>query len=326
MRHQQEALQPHVWLDGFEAYYADYVEHKIRLPNKTPKASARAIRLTYAALACTLITAAMWLCGIASHWVGLLAVLSATLVVGALQLRMAGTSLGAQETRNFVVRAMAEYLDYAYDAAPDADRVNGLLEGAGRISPTAVTRGGDWLHGSVKLADGTAQLRSAQVLGGAGPSIDSQSGGYWFGMPIESLWSQFTVDGLLAQVELPHAFPANFTITSDTRLHAAPEDKASLRFAPVATGDEQFDEKFHVLDAWQPSFGPALSEGLREFLLECHERAGPVTLYTQDKTVFLGIWFVGDLYEITSLGVALRHQAHQVAKSMRIPAELAHHL
>ena len=46
----------------------------------------------------------------------------------------------------------------------------------------------------------------------------------------------------------------------------------------------------------------------------------------QEKVVFLSVWFIGDVYEITSLGFALRHQAHKIAQSILLPTELAKRL
>lgn len=314
------------WLPGFEAFYADYVEHKIRLPNKTPKASARAIWLTYAAIICTAITATAWMLAAPSHVVGLVAVLSATLTVGAVQLRMAGTSLGAHETRNFVVHSMAEFLQKEYELTPSMDRINEVIAGAGRISPTAITRGSDWFKGTTDLVDGECQIQSVQVLGAPGPSIDEVSDGLWFGMSVEGLWSQYACDGLLARIEMPNEFPTNFTLTCDSRLSTPSPGTSTVQFVATQTEDAEFDEHFFVLDCWQPQYAPALSEPLREFLKECRSVLGPVTIFVQEKVVFLSVWFIGDVYEITSLGFALRHQAHKIAQSILLPTELAKRL
>ena len=139
-------------------------------------------------------------------------------------------------------------------------------------------------------------------------------------MPVASIWDQYTVDGVLCECSLVEEL-ATHTISCDERVTGPPHEAPHPPFAPTATGDEAFDERFSILTAW-PAEGVAwLTEDVRIFMTAIAERFGPCTLYVNGQYAYLSMWLIGDAYEISSLGFALRRQAHSVAEAMRV-AEL----
>ncbi|MEM7407607.1 MAG: hypothetical protein AAF458_20105 [Pseudomonadota bacterium] len=319
MKRREAEPAPEPFMDGFEHFYANQVEHHIRLPSKTQRADARAIWLTYAAIGATLITLLCWLLGLSPAVVGLLCVLSGALIVGALQLRMAGSSPGLHEIRNLVCAKMAAFNAMDYDAAPETSKLDALIQGAGGISHTAITRGADHIEHTV----GQAHVASTQLLGGPGPSAAPEAGGRWLGIEVERIWPQYSCDGLFIRVDLPEPIAIELTLSCDDRLLAPPEGVPLLEFAPVATGDAPFDETFRAYPNWLPQANTVLNAELRALLSEIRQNVGPVTFYVAHHSVFLSAWHVGDLYEVTSLGFGLKRQAHQVARTLRLGQRLA---
>lgn len=309
------------WLPGFERFFHEEIEPKVRIPKRNRRADARAIWLTWAALAATLVTALMWALEVNSSFVGLAVVLSGALIVGALQLRMAGTSMGARETRDFVVAKMAAFLNLDYELAPSRETVDETMGTAGRMSHTDITRGADLIHGRV----GECEITSLQLLGGAGPSAtaEGEQVALWLGMPVTQFWDQYTVDGVLARVKFREALPLDFTVTCDQRLITPPEQAGSLQFAATKTDDAAFDAEFFAFAHYDPRLTGSLNSVLRAFLLRVKNTVGPCTLFAQGDQLFLSAWFVGDVYEISSMGFALPRQSHQIALSMRMAHELA---
>jgi hypothetical protein len=321
MRRPPPLPTPPKYMPGFGEFFSNEIEAKIRIPRRNVKADARAIWVTWAALGATAITTLLAVFGVPSNIIGLAAVVSGALIVGSVQLRMAGTSMGVRETRDFVVSKMAEFLNLDYQLAPPNQALDELLDQAGRVSHTAITRGADMISGRV----GECKVTSMQLLGGAGPSRDDEGDepASWFGIPVAELWEQLTIDGLLARVELRHALPANFTITCDQRIVNPPDSSNSLRFAPAVTGDQYFDAEFFALDAFTPQITTLLHAELRGYLLHCKNTIGPCTLYVRGHVAYLSAWFVGDIYEISSMGFALPKQSHQIAESMQLLHEFA---
>lgn len=319
MKQREASPPPEPFLDGFEHFYSNQVEHHIRLPSKTRRADARAIWLTYAAIGATFVTLICWLFEVNSSVVGLLCVLSGTLTVGALQLRMAGSSPGLHEIRNLVCTKMAEFNAMDYEPSPETSKLDALVQGAGGISHTGITRGADYIEQTM----GRTRIASTQLLGGPGPSAAPEVGGRWFGINVERIWPQYSCDGLFIRVDLPEPVTIELTLSSDDRLLAPPEGVAPVDFVPVETGDEQFDAAFRAYPNWLPQAAGLLTPELRSLLVEIKQNVGPVTVYVAHHTVFLSAWHVGDLYEVTSLGFGLKRQAHQVAQTLRLGQRLA---
>lgn len=306
------------WLPGFEEHYHDVVEPRIRLPRKTPAASRRTLLIGYAALASTGLTTLLWLLNASSQLVGLLVVTTGALIVGAVQLRMSGTSLGARETRNFIVESMAGLLNLQYRADMPLPEFASQFHDMGDVSQTSIARCVDHVVG--KLPQGIYQ--SALLMGGTGPALTLADGtaGRWLGMPVASVWDQYTVDGVLCHCELQGAYAAH-TVSCDTRIVNPAAEAPRPPFVAAATGDTVFDSRFHALDAW-PHEGIAwLTDDVRTLLTGVAEHFGPCTLFVRGHDAYLSIWVIGDVYEITSLGSALRGQVHGVTQNLRI-AEL----
>ena len=122
------------WRPNFEQFYADVMEPRIRLPRKSPAASKRTVNVGYAALASTFLTLIGWLVSAPSELLGLLVIVSGALTVGALQLRMSGTSLGARDTRDFAVQSMAQFLQLEHRGELPLEQCNLLFAHAGAVS------------------------------------------------------------------------------------------------------------------------------------------------------------------------------------------------
>ena len=303
------------WLDGFEDHYNKLVEPRIRLPRKTRAASRRTLLIGYVALASTALTALLWLLDASSQLVGLLVVITGALVVGAVQLRMSGTSLGARETRDLVVESMAELLNLNYRAEMPLSEFKHRFRSMGDVSETSITRCVDLVSG--ELDHGAYQ--SAQLMGGTGPVrtlLDGQEG-QWLGIPVASIWDQYTVDGVLCHCELSGTLTTH-TVSCDTRVVNPTNEAPRPPFVAARTDDSIFDERFYVLDEWPADGISWLTADVRTLLAAVAERFGPCTLFVCGGDAYLSIWMIGDAYEISSLGFALRRQAHSIAEAMRV--------
>ena len=303
--------------DELDKFYAEVIEPDVRLSTGGKGADRRSDKLGLGAGVVVSVASVLWFTGLPAWLYGPVFVVGAALVLGAIQLRMGGSGMTAAEIRDSVVKHLANYCELEYGKLPSREVIVERFADAGAIAWTPISRHEDLCYGS----QGSVEFEFVQIIGGV---IPSRSGVKWLGLPIEKLSERYTVDGLLVRFTLSRPLGTSLTVSNDRRL--ADRDNKDFEICELLTphtGDEAFDDDFRIVDEWTEEAREILTTGLTQALRRASKNLGPMIFHIDGSTAWVHVWVVGDMYELTSLGSALKNQSRRISAIMSTPRELA---
>ena len=303
--------------DEFDKFYAEVIEPDVRLSPGGKGTGQRSDKLALAAGFVVSVASVFWFMGLPAWMYGPVFVVGAALVLGAIQLRMGGAGMTAAEIRDSVVKHLAKYCELDYEKLPGREAIIDRFADAGTIAWTPISRHEDLCHGS----QGSVDFEFVQIIGGV---IPSRSGTKWLGLPIERLSERYTVDGLLVRFTLSRPVGKSLTVSNDRRL--ADRDNKEFEICELLTphtGDDAFDADFRILDEWTDDARETLTMDLTQALRRASKDLGPMVFHIDGATAWIHVWVVGDVYELTSLGSALKSQSRRISAIMSTPRDLA---
>jgi hypothetical protein len=307
-------------LEGFEAHYTTYIEPPVRLPRGLGEPSPLSNKLSIGAVVVLALSAGFWSLGAPPIVYGLGVLTGAAMVLTALQMRMGGHGMTLKGARDHVVLSLSEFLGLDYAGSPTIDDVHIALQSEGRVNPSGIMQLLDHVSGSVD----DVHFQSMQLLGALSPDRAPPKA-TWLGIPLHKVTQRYTVDGLFVRFDFPEHTRMTQVVTTDRRLvHTEDGDEHELlTLVDIHSGHEAFDKEFRVVQEASDADAPPPEKAVCEVLAELAIDLGPLTFKVDGLHAYLSIWSVGDMYELSSLGISLPEQCRRIATIMSAPARLA---